>query len=78
MKRKKKIKKESNFSFDIDIVKGVCPHCDQFTALVSIVKNYYRCSTCGEDTKQHVNGSIRYLPLNIKPYRDLKEHGEKE
>ena len=76
MKKKKKIKKESTFSFDVDVVKGICPYCHEYTALVSIVKTYYRCSACGEDTKQYINGSIKYLPLDVKAYEDL--NGEKK
>ena len=45
----------------IDTVHGVCPHCNEQTILVAIVTEFYRCTICGEDTKQHVNGSIQYL-----------------
>ena len=74
MPRKKKNKKKLNF--DIDVVKGICPYCEQYTALVSLVKTYYRCTTCGEDTEQYVNGSIKYLPLDVTPH-DLKSYEEK-
>jgi len=80
MKRKKKtkVKEEENiFGFEVDVAKGVCPYCKENTVLISIVKNYYRCGTCGEDTEQYINGSIKYLPLNIK-IGDLKLHGEKK
>ena len=30
----------------------------------AIVTDYYRCTNCGADTKQHINGSIRYLKLD--------------
>ena len=33
------------------------------TLLIAIVSEYYRCTTCGEDTKQHINGEIKYLKL---------------
>tara|TARA_R110001592_G_scaffold356016_1_gene657260 strand:- start:96 stop:323 length:228 start_codon:yes stop_codon:yes gene_type:complete len=75
MPRKKKNKKELNF--DIDVVKGICPYCEQYTALVSLVKTYYRCTTCGEDTEQYVNGSIKYLPLDVTPH-DLKSYGKEK
>jgi len=48
----------------IDTVSGICPNCDEDAILVAIVTDYYRCTNCGEDTKQYVNGSIKYLRLN--------------
>jgi uncharacterized protein (DUF983 family) len=44
----------------IDTVHGMCPHCQEDSILVAIVTDYYRCTNCGEDTKQYVNGSIKY------------------
>lgn len=49
---------------NIDTVNGICEHCHEDTVLVGLVPEYYRCTNCGEDTKQHVNGSIRYLKLS--------------
>mgnify|MGYP003112092554 CR=1 FL=1 len=39
-------------------VHGICPECGEETMLVSVVTDYYRCTMCGEDTKQYINGSI--------------------
>ena len=47
----------------IDTVTGVCEECGEHTILVAIVSEFYRCTNCGHDTKQHINGSIRYLKL---------------
>ena len=47
----------------IDTVKGICPECQEDTILVAIVTDYYRCTNCGYDVKQYVNGSIKYLKL---------------
>ena len=58
----------------IDTVQGTCPHCDEETLLVAIVTDYYRCTTCGEDTRQFINGSIKYLKLNGKDQEWLKNH----
>ena len=44
-------------------VHGFCPECHEETMLVSVVTDYFRCTMCGEDTKQYVNGSIKYLKL---------------
>ena len=47
----------------IDTVNGICPECQEDTILVAIVTDYYRCTNCGYDVKQYVNGSIKYLKL---------------
>ena len=48
--------------FHTEIVNGICPSCDQLTMLVGITRDQYRCLSCGEDLKQHINGSISYIP----------------
>ena len=48
----------------IDTVAGICPECDEDTILVAIVSDYYRCTNCGYDVRQYVNGSIKYLRLD--------------
>ena len=63
----------------IDTVTGLCEHCDQEAILVAIVTEFYRCTNCGSDTRQHINGSIRYLELSerdkewLKQYKDGQE-----
>jgi uncharacterized protein (DUF983 family) len=47
----------------IDTVHGHCEECEEETILVAIVSEYYRCTNCGYDTKQHINGRIRYMSL---------------
>ena len=48
---------EKNFvKFNTEIVNGVCPTCDEYTMLVGITRQYFRCITCGADLEQHVNG----------------------
>ena len=48
----------------IDTVSGVCPECEEYTILVAIVSDFYRCTICGYDVKQYVNGSIKYLRID--------------
>ena len=48
--------------FHTEIVNGVCPTCNEYTMLVGLTRQYYRCITCGADLEQHVNGKITYLP----------------
>ena len=44
----------------IDTVNGICEECQEDTILVAIVSDYYRCTGCGHDTRQYINGRIRY------------------
>ena len=61
----------------IDTVQGVCEECQEETILVAIVSEYYRCVNCGSDTRQHINGSIRYLILSERDKEFIKQNGEK-
>jgi predicted RNA-binding Zn-ribbon protein involved in translation (DUF1610 family) len=56
----------------IDTVHGHCPECGDETILIAIVTDYYRCTSCGEDTRQYVNGSIKYLKLTEEDHKWLK------
>ena len=58
---------------NIDTVQGVCENCEEETILVGIVTEFYRCTNCGSDTRQHINGSIRYLQFSEKDKNWLKE-----
>ena len=54
--------KKQKFKVEAEIVNGKCPTCDQFTMLVGISQDFFRCMSCGSDLEQHVNGKITYLP----------------
>lgn len=60
----------------IDTVTGHCDHCNEETILVAIVTDFYRCTNCGSDTKQHINGRIRYLQLSEEDKNFLKSYGK--
>ena len=66
-----------------EIVNGKCPTCSEFTLLVGLTKELYRCMNCGADLEQHVNGKITYLPAIVtpkgtKPYvKEWTDDGEK-
>ena len=51
-----------NFKLTAEIVNGVCPTCEEYTMLVGVTKQFFRCLTCGSDLEQHVNGKISYIP----------------
>ena len=58
----------------IDTVHGMCEECQEEAILVAIVSEFYRCTNCGHDTKQHINGSIRYLKLDESDKKWRKEN----
>ena len=34
-----------------EIVNGICPTCEEYTPLVGVTKQFYRCLTCGTDLR---------------------------
>ena len=50
-----------------EIVKGICPTCEEDTMLVGLTNELYRCMNCGADLQQHINGKISYLPVITTP-----------
>ena len=60
-----------------EIVNGKCPTCEEYTMLVGITREYFRCMNCGADLEQHVNGSIRYIPSLPNP-KKIKQYFEDE
>ena len=54
-----------------EIVNGKCPTCNEFTLLVGLSKQLFRCMNCGADLEQHINGKITYLPAIQSP-KDAK------
>ena len=71
------MKKLSFYFQNIDTVQGYCYQCDEESILVAIVTEFYRCTNCGADTKQHINGRISYIQLSESDKKFLKKHGEK-
>jgi DNA-directed RNA polymerase subunit RPC12/RpoP len=66
--------KTIKFFQKIDTVHGHCEECQEEAILVAIVQDYYRCTNCGHDTKQHINGRIRYMSLSETDRNFIKEH----
>ena len=48
-----------------EVTNGTCPMCEETTVFVSIFSAIYRCISCGADTKQEINGLIRFMPMGI-------------
>ena len=53
---------EKTIRFHTEIVNGICPTCEEYTMLVGLTREYFRCITCGADLEQFVNGKISYIP----------------
>jgi transcription initiation factor IIE alpha subunit len=79
-------REKNNFSnirmkIEAEIVNGICPTCEEYTPLVGLTKQFFRCMNCGSDLEQHVNGKISYIPhissttltSEIEKYFDGKE-----
>ena len=60
-----------DFSYKVEVVNGKCPTCDEFTMLIGVTKEIFRCMSCGADLEQHINGKITYLPVITAP-KDAK------
>ena len=65
--------KRTRLKISPEITPGVCPHCDMPSNFVSIVNDFYKCMTCGEEVKQRINGVIKYLPIGSEAIEE--EHG---
>ena len=59
----------------IDTVHGLCEECEEEAILVAIVSDFYRCTNCGHDTRQHINGRIRYMSLSESDKEFIKNNG---
>ncbi len=47
--------------FNTEVVSGQCDICHMHTLLVGINNTFFRCTNCGEDLEQKVNGVIKYV-----------------
>ena len=45
-----------------ELVNGKCPTCEEYTMLVGLTPELFRCMTCGSDLQQHINWKISYIP----------------
>ena len=73
---------EKRMKITAEIVNGKCPTCEEYTMLVGLTKEIYRCMNCGTDLEQYVNGKITYLPHIMRsddgePYVREWKDGEK-
>jgi len=52
--------------FTTEIVNGKCPACNNFGIFISLEPSFYRCTTCGGDLEQKINGVISYIPMGSR------------
>ena len=68
--------------FRTEVVNGVCPTCQADVIFVSITEALYRCTNCGTDLEQKVNGVIRYIPAvsleSKRPVFEVIKDGPKQ
>ena len=68
--------------FKTEVVNGVCPTCQAAAIFVSITEAFYRCSNCGTDLEQKVNGVIQYIPAvsleSKRPVFEVIKDGPKQ
>ena len=58
--------KDQTNILNTELVTGHCPECHLDTILVGIQHSFYRCTNCGEDIEQKVNGVIKYMVVDKK------------
>ena len=56
--------------FRTEVVNGTCPHCNFEVILVSLASDHFRCTTCGTDLEQKINGKISYIPAITNLQKD--------
>ena len=57
--------------FVTQMVNGVCPDCSKTTVLISI-EHFFKCTRCGSELEQRVNGKISYIPHGKNIVMDIK------
>ena len=58
--------------FVTQMVNGVCPDCSKATVLISI-EHFFKCTRCGSELEQKVNGHISYIPAGTKNVQMILE-----
>ncbi len=56
--------------FKTEIVNGLCPACNFNVVLISLANDHFKCTTCGSDLEQKINGKISYIPIMSSNQKD--------
>ena len=51
-----------DFKLKAELVNGRCPNCAHDVIFISLCKDFFRCTVCGADLEQKINGKISYIP----------------
>jgi len=51
-----------DFKLKAELVNGRCPNCAHDVIFISLCKDFFRCTVCGADLEQKINGKINYIP----------------
>ena len=51
-----------DFKIKAGLVNGTCPTCAHNVVFISLCKDFFRCTVCGSDLEQKINGKISYIP----------------
>ena len=54
---------QGQLNLEAQVVNGTCPTCTEDSIFVSLYKTIYRCTNCGADIEQKINGKISYIPI---------------
>ena len=65
---------EKNHVFLTEVVSGICPSCTCRTMRVGFSSTFYRCTTCGNELEQKVNGVIKYILADKNTKIQMTEH----
>ena len=65
---------EKNHVFLTEVVSGICPSCTCRTMLVGFSSTFYRCTTCGNELEQKINGVIKYIKATKNTRLQMTEH----
>ena len=50
------------FRLHTELVNGVCPSCHHLSIFIGMGPYLYKCTSCGKELEQKVNGVISYIP----------------
>ena len=66
----------NRLNVEAQVTNGRCPTCAEHSIFISINPEIFRCTTCGSDLKQYINGKISYLPI-MSAKSNIQRDGQK-
>ena len=64
-----------DFKIKAELINGTCPNCEHKVVFISLCKDFFRCTVCGIDLEQKINGKISYIPAGTNDITfSLKDH----